>query len=268
MKEMTATATITAMKTETTTIHLPEASPTSSDLRVVTIDEYKEAAQCLAEAFADDEVARYFIDTAKTEHWSKEDKWNLHVSILEYAVSAHCLKGLVTTIGPNYDCVALWMPPGKNMDDLCTIFRSGMWRLRYKLCAEGRKRFFDEFLPLLHDTKHKIMGDRDDESYYLVYIGTKASARGKGYARKLIENVTKQADAEGRACYLESSNAINPVIYRRLGFEEREKIYLTRGKEPIELDIMVREPVEPTVSESASLKGGAITLPGASKSEY
>ena len=81
------------------------------------------------------------------------------------------------------------MPPGRNMDDLCTILRSGMWRLHYRLSAEGKTRFFKEFLPLLHDTKADVLGARDDDAWYLVYIGTKTSARGKGYARKLIEYV-------------------------------------------------------------------------------
>lgn len=82
------------------------------------------------------------------------------------------------------------MPPGKNMDDLWTILRSGMWRLWYKLSSEGKTRFYNEFLPLLHHTKHDVMGDRDDDSYYLVYLGSKPSARGKGYAKKLIEHMT------------------------------------------------------------------------------
>jgi ribosomal protein S18 acetylase RimI-like enzyme len=83
------------------------------------------------------------------------------------------------------------MPPGKNMDDILTILRSGLWRLYYKLSREGKRRFYSEFLPLLHKTKHEVMGDRDDQSYYLVYLGTKPSARGKGYARKLIEHGLK-----------------------------------------------------------------------------
>jgi ribosomal protein S18 acetylase RimI-like enzyme len=131
------------------------------------------------------------------------------------------------------------------MDDLLTICRSGMWRLNYQLSAEGKKRFFNEFLPLLHDTKVSVMGPRDDESWYLVYIGSRPAARGKGYARKLIDNVTDLADMEGRACYLESSNAINPVIYGRMGFEIKRKVYLQRcEKSIVELDIMVREPKE------------------------
>lgn len=78
------------------------------DVRVVTIREYKQAAQCLAEAFAEDDVARYFTHTPDTEDWSDADKWDLHVSILEYIVYAHILKGLVLTAGPDFGCVALW----------------------------------------------------------------------------------------------------------------------------------------------------------------
>jgi ribosomal protein S18 acetylase RimI-like enzyme len=134
------------------------------------------------------------------------------------------------------------MPPGKNMDDFLTIFRSGMWRLNYKLSVEGKKRFFNEFLPLLHDAKTAVLGDRDDESWYLVYIGCRPSARGKGFARKLIDHVTDMADRDGRACYLESSNDVNPKIYARMGFEIKKKIYLQRAEEHIPLDLMVREP--------------------------
>ncbi|KAI9878400.1 MAG: hypothetical protein M1830_000962, partial [Pleopsidium flavum] len=108
-------------------------------------------------------------------------------------------------------------------------------------------RFFHEFLPLLHDTKHNVLAERDADSWYLVYVGTRASARGKGYARKLIEDVTKQADLSNRACYLESSNGINPLIYAKLGFAIKCKIHLMRGVRPVELDIMVREPVRPSV---------------------
>lgn len=128
------------------------------------------------------------------------------------------------------------------MDDLLTIFRSGMWRLNYKLSAEGKKRFFTEFLPLLHDVKAMVLGTRDPQAWYLVYIGCKPAARGKGYARKLIEDISTRADEEGRPCYLESSNGVNVRIYERMGFDVRKKIHLQRAEKDIELDIMVREP--------------------------
>ena len=45
------------------------------------------------------------------------------------------------------------MPPRQNMDDWLTIFRTGMWRLWYKLTPEGKRRYFGEFMDVLHQTK-------------------------------------------------------------------------------------------------------------------
>ena len=86
----------------------PVSVPTTYKPRIIKPSEYKAAALCLAEAFATDDVAQYFIETGDRNKWSAAKKWDLHVSILEYVVSAHCLKGLAMTIGPNYDSVALW----------------------------------------------------------------------------------------------------------------------------------------------------------------
>jgi ribosomal protein S18 acetylase RimI-like enzyme len=135
------------------------------------------------------------------------------------------------------------MPPGTNMDDYLTMFKSGMWRLNYRLSAEGKRRFYNEFLPLLHDTKHGTLGARDADSWYLVYIGASLRGRGKGNASKLIRHVTSQADKDGVPVYLESSNEKNPPIYRRFGFETVRTVYLHRAEKNVELDIMVREPV-------------------------
>ena len=65
------------------------------------------------------------------------------------------------------------MPPGQTMDDYLTICRSGMWRLNYRLSPEGKRRFFTEFLPLLHDTMHATLGPRESDTWYLVYLGTR-----------------------------------------------------------------------------------------------
>lgn len=61
----------------------------------------------------------------------------------------------------------------------------------YMLSQEGRRRYFDELLPLLHRTKLEVMGSRDTDCYYLVYLGTKPKARGRGYARRLIEDMVR-----------------------------------------------------------------------------
>ena len=86
------------------------------------------------------------------------------------------------------------------MDDYYTMFRSGMWRLRYKLSGEGRTRLFQEFLPKLHETKSKALGaDDDNNSWYLVYIGTRPGSQNRGYAKALIEMVTTHVSAKSAA---------------------------------------------------------------------
>lgn len=81
------------------------------------------------------------------------------------------------------------MLPGQNTDEWTTTLRSGLWRLPWQLSAEGRRRYYAELVPVLHDTKLEVMGSRDLDCYYLVYLGTKPSGRGRGYARKLIEQM-------------------------------------------------------------------------------
>ncbi|KAL9613696.1 MAG: hypothetical protein Q9167_001773 [Letrouitia subvulpina] len=246
-------------KREITIKNIPKMQEASSSEASVTSEvreinwenktEVKAAALSLAKSFESDDVARYFVDTGDTADWSDAKKWKLHLHIMKALVKSHAKEGLVNTIGPNYDCVALWLPPGKDVDPdederNSTVSRSGIFAsLRKELSEEGKFRFFKEFMPLLHNTKRRVLESHDQKSWYLVYIGTKPEGRGKGYAKKLVEDVTRQADANGQKCYLESSNAINPKIYAKFGFEMMEAIYLKRGPEPIQLDIMVRHPV-------------------------
>lgn len=81
---------------------------TDEGVRLLGLHEYKQAAQTLAEAFKDDHVAWYFLETPDRAHWTKQQQWDLHVQIFEYIVYAHLLKGIAVTAGPQYDCVALW----------------------------------------------------------------------------------------------------------------------------------------------------------------
>ena len=135
------------------------------------------------------------------------------------------------------------MPPGQEFDDLCALLWSGLLTLRFRFSKEGRIRFYDEFLPLLHELKHEVLGKDDPHAWYLVYIGTKSTSRGKGYAKALIEFTTKQADIEHRICYLESTNVRNLKLYNRLGFEAvGRKAVLKRAAKPVEMELMVRQP--------------------------
>ncbi|SPQ19948.1 a08f6527-b852-43f6-aec9-f94f86d60e1a [Thermothielavioides terrestris] len=229
-------------------------------VRVVSMAECREAALTLAHAFAADDYARYLVDdcsgvgggggdvhgkVTNAVSAEEEDRWRLHVDILTYTVAAHCMSGLATAVGPECDSVALWVPPGKQIDGWWTRLRSGMWRLYFQLSPEGKKRYFQEILPLLHDTKAAVLGDRDHDAWYLVYLGTKPSSQGRGYAARLLQDMMARADAENRPIYLESSSQANNAYYEKFGFEVKRDIFLERGPVPVRLSIMVREPRVP-----------------------
>lgn len=185
------------------------------DLRIRTVkaSEYKAAAACLADAFSIDDVAAYFLDCPDTASWSKERKWALHVKILEAMTLAHIKCGLVHAIGNpreggTFNSVALWVPPGADMEHWWTVFKKGLWAhwttLKFQLSKEGRARFFKEFVPLLHTTKAEVLKERDSSSWYLVYIGTHSKARGKGHAKRLIHEVTKKVHRSSLYLLLEN----------------------------------------------------------------
>jgi hypothetical protein len=77
-------------------------------VRTIGISECRPAALSLAHAFASDELAQYLVSSADMVQLSAEDRWQVHVNIMTYIVAAHCYNGLVTTIGPDYEGVALW----------------------------------------------------------------------------------------------------------------------------------------------------------------
>ena len=122
------------------------------EVKIISWKNSKKAAASLAAAFHEDEVSFHFLATPDNTR-SPEQNYKIHTKIMEYTVKAHCLNGVALSIGDNHEGVALWKPPGKNMDDWYTIFRSGMWKLWFILSPLGRKRWFSDFLPQLHQTK-------------------------------------------------------------------------------------------------------------------
>lgn len=96
---------------ETSTQTIPattKLSHSEQTIRVCQLSEYKAVALSLAHAFADDPCAMFCVETEDRRHWTPQQKWDLHVEIMEYVVYAHMLDGVVTTIGDDYGAVALW----------------------------------------------------------------------------------------------------------------------------------------------------------------
>ncbi|PHH79428.1 hypothetical protein CDD82_2392 [Ophiocordyceps australis] len=229
-------------------------------IRHVSLKERDAAGLALAYSFAADPLSVYLLSGDKLE---PEQAWKLHVRIMAYTFAAYRLEGIVTALGPDYDAIAMWTPPGKFMDGCWTTLRSGTWRLAYQLPSEARRRFFDELVPALHNTRERVMGSRNNDCYYLGYIGTKPSARGKGYASKLIQSMTDKADAENRPIYLESSAQSNIGYYTKFGFRIKDQIELKRAATPVLLYCMVREPQGGQLQASSTESSNDVDKPEA-----
>lgn len=79
-----------------------------NSVREVSLQESDAAGLSLAHSFATDPSCRYILDADDMAKCSPEKKWELHVFMMTSAVASHCLRGAVTTIGPDYDAVAVW----------------------------------------------------------------------------------------------------------------------------------------------------------------
>ncbi|HAZ17403.1 MAG TPA: GNAT family N-acetyltransferase, partial [Acidimicrobiaceae bacterium] len=65
--------------------------------------------------------------------------------------------------------------------------------------------------------------------WYLAFVGTVASARGRGLASACISEVTRRCDATGHGAYLESSDPANVPLYERHGFSVTSEVTIPGG---------------------------------------
>lgn len=80
-----------------------------------------------------------------------------------------------------------------------------------------------------------ILGDAMREAHphephwYLNVVATRPSHQSRGLGAAVLQPVLARADAEGTACYLESTNPRNRTLYYRQGFEDADEILLDGG---------------------------------------
>lgn len=99
------------------------------------------------------------------------------------------------------------------MEGWWPLFRSGLWKLYYKLPRVSAKRFFHQLLPILHDAMLQVLGNRVSECYYLSYLGTKPGGRGKGYASRLLRHMmAKVSTAPSQYHYIAHINEEDRLI--------------------------------------------------------
>lgn len=77
-------------------------------VRKLSVDECASAGRSLAYAFATDPLSHYLLDGEDMAGFSEEYKWKLHNALMNTVVASHAFKGVVTTVGPDNDALAIW----------------------------------------------------------------------------------------------------------------------------------------------------------------
>jgi GNAT superfamily N-acetyltransferase len=137
--------------------------------------------------------------------------------ILTYAVP----RGRVFTTADR-SAVAIWAPPGSWKLPLPAVVRSAP---TMALAAGTR---LPRLLGRLGEIE-RVHAAQPPDHWYLEFIGTASSARGRGVGAALMADALARFDQMGLPVYLESSNPRNLRFYRRHGFEVADELRFRSG---------------------------------------
>ncbi len=177
-------------------------------IQPITRQTYRQAAQVLGTAFADDPVS-----VAVYNNFSPEKR--IHALTVDFSIELLvCIrKGYPIHINKAGKVVAVAMiyPPGGYplpvIDQwsmmIKSILRNGVYDIR------GWLKWLDET-----DNNHPA-----EPHYYLEYLGVEPGYQGKGFGSSILQHLAAMADENGIGCYLENANPLNVKLYQRFGFQ-------------------------------------------------
>ena len=164
---------------------------------IIPRDQRLSAVHTVLLGFAADPFLRWF--------WPSADTYVKAASIVDViggdSVSLDCAWGTADLSG-----VALWMPPGYEMDEDRII---GL--------------FQQTLAPERFESVLKVFGALDayhpkTPCWYLNFIGVDPAHQGRGLGSALMKAALRRCDEDGIPAYLESSNPRNLSLYERHGF--------------------------------------------------
>ena len=174
-------------------------------------------ATALADAFADDPVLSFLLPP--TIPARRRRLWTFFA--LEVPRSRR-LGGAWTA--EDGSAAAVWYPPGR--------WREPLWLTA--LHGPASTAVFGRRIALATRVLATMVEHHPREPHwYLLYVGTRATAQGTGRGSALLRAVLDDCDAAGQPAYLEATNERNQALYRRHGFEDRARLPLPAGGPPL-----------------------------------
>jgi hypothetical protein len=136
---------------------------------------------------------------------------------------------------PKFQCVAMFMPPGKAVDDLglnawCTLLKQGVLSLIWRTGISSFLKLLFEY-PSLGKRAKKIVLSKDEQYHYLLMVGTSVDYRGKGLCSAIITEYQTIAQEKCIPIWLEATTKGSRGVYAKVGFEDvGEKWIIGEGK--------------------------------------
>lgn len=175
--------------------------------RLLTLTDVEEAAQVLAQAFAEDPLVSFMLPIKATRVKTMVKFFRVYgeISIRNrrgYGVGEP-LQGVAYWQFPEQDSLSISIKSlGKFLPLLLTMYPVGYFRA---------KAILDEI-----DNLHKKYAE--GPHFYLDNLGVLASARGKGYSSRLIRPFLEMADSQKVITYTDTVTASNVPLYEHFGF--------------------------------------------------
>lgn len=139
------------------------------------------ANEAMQAALRDDEVAHYAHDI----YW-------------RFALGEWGMKQGTVYTTPEHEGCVIMVPPGKHQPDV--LQKMEAWAIVARMMGPGK-------VELARDISEQMLsGPLNQDCYWLWGLGVDPSAGGQGLAGALIKQVTDQADADNKACYVVASS--------------------------------------------------------------
>lgn len=176
-------------------------------------DDLPAVAATLAGAFLEDPAWSWVFADPVSRREQLESVWTL---LLEGSVHY----GWVW-MTPGAEAATLWIPPG--MPEMAEPQAARIGPLFHELLG-GEVGRVDALMERFMTARPAA-----PDHYYLSLFGTRPDCRGRGVGMALLTDNLARIDAERRPAYLESTNPVNLVRYRTVGFADHGTFDLTEG---------------------------------------
>jgi ribosomal protein S18 acetylase RimI-like enzyme len=183
-------------------------NPPQNDILPVTRQTYRQAAQVLGRAFADEPVS-----VVVYKNFSRDSRIRALTVDFTAEISLCLRKGypLQLVADDKVIAVAVIYPPGTY-----PVSTMDQWKLLTRSIIGNGLYNIKGWLQWLKEVDH---AHPKEPHYYLEYLGVDPVYQGRAYGSRILNHLVSKADEEQVGCYLENATPRNIPFYQRFGFK-------------------------------------------------